>query len=816
MKVSKVIWVLLLSSLFSVFCVNAQGSSEWVVQGKVLTGDESSAGVAVQLKGLDQSTITDKDGVFTLKGTATGKFHLQLHCIGCVDWDSLITVEPGSRIMLTISLQRELREISQVQIFGSKSEAMRNLPGAATLITPLQIKQIQPVSANEVLRKAPGVHAVDEEGLGLRPNIGIRGLDPDRSRYVLVLEDGVPVSLSPYGEPEMYYSPSIDRMQQVEVLKGSSSIQYGPRTIAGVVNYRTSDPPVKPEGKVQLTGGENGYLSALVGYGTTVGNTGIQVNYLRKQADDFGMLRLRLNDISAKFRWMISSKEVIGLKLGIYDELSNANYIGMTQPMYLSGQYDVARLAPEDQFHIRRYSASFTYNYIVSERFRVEMLGFAYTTQRNWCRQDFAYNSIDTAGNLLPKPSDYSGVTWGDESISGGAIYMRNSTGNRNRTFDVAGAEVRTRYAFTMGALSNELLAGIRFMAEKAHEVRVNGVFAGDLSGEISDEEYRPVYGYSAFLSDKISLGPQLEFTPGIRVEFMQFNREIIRGKYKINNVTTARDTSIENSGSLMQVIPGIGFTYLPVKQLTIFGGVHRGFAPPRIKDAITSDGTDQELSAELSWNYELGIRSVPLKGVKLELTAFLLDFENQVIPVSESSGGTGTGLMNGGGTESKGLEGTLAFNTAEVRKTKWSAEVLVNATYTLASFNGDRFMGSAENKVNINGNALPYVPEWSGNMLLSVLSPYHLRFNCNLQYTGEQYTDVLNTVNPSANGLSGIIPSFYTMDAGLGFDWVKANASINCTVKNLTDERYIYTRRPQGIRVGLGRMIFVGVSKRF
>lgn len=816
MKVSKIVWVLLLSFLFSVFCVNAQGPSEWVVQGKVFTGNETSAGVAVQLKGLDHSAITDKEGVFTLKGTATGKFHLQLHCIGCADWDSLITVEPGSRIMLTISLQSELREISQVQIFGSKSEAMRNLPGAATLITPLQIKQIQPVSANEVLRKAPGVHAVDEEGLGLRPNIGIRGLDPDRSRYVLVLEDGVPVSLSPYGEPEMYYSPSIDRMQQVEVLKGSSSIQYGPRTIAGVVNYRTIDPPVKPEGKVQLTGGANGYLSALVGYGTTVGNTGIQVNYLRKQTDDFGMLRLRLNDISAKFRWMISSKEVIGFKLGVYDELSNANYIGMTQPMYLSGQYDVARLAPEDQFHIRRYSASFTYNYIVSERFRVEMLGFAYTTQRNWCRQDFAYNSIDTAGNLLPKPSDYSGVTWGDESISGGAIYMRNSTGNRNRTFDVAGSEVRARYAFTLGAISNELLSGIRFMAEKAHEVRVNGAFAGDLSGEISDEEYRPVSGYSAFVSDKISLGPQLEFTPGIRAEFMQFNREIIRGKYKINNVTTARDTSIENSGSLMQVIPGIGFTYLPVKQLTIFGGVHRGFAPPRIKDAITSDGTDQELSAELSWNYELGIRSVPLKGVKLELTAFLLDFENQVIPVSESSGGTGTGLMNGGGTESKGLEGTLAFNSAEIRKTKWSAEVLVNATYTLASFNGDRFMGSAENKVNINGNVLPYVPEWSGNMLLSVLSPYHLRFNCNLQYTGEQYTDVLNTVNPTANGLAGIIPSFYTLDAGLGFDWVKANASINCSVKNLTDERYIYTRRPQGIRVGLERMIFIGVSKRF
>ncbi len=816
MKVLKITLAIVVYFLLSVCCVNGQGSVDWVIEGKVLAGNESSAGVAVQIKGLEFSTITDKDGSFILKGSATGAYHLQFHCIGCQDWDSIINLQPGSRIQLTIALNKEYKEISQVQIFGSKADAMRNLPGAATLITPLQIKQIQPVSANEVLRKAPGVHAVDEEGLGLRPNIGIRGLDPDRSRYVLVLEDGVPVSLSPYGEPEMYYSPSIDRMQQVEILKGSSSIQYGPRTIAGVVNYRTADPSAKPEGTLQLMGGDNGYFSALLGYGTTIGNTGVQINYLRKQTDDFGMLRLRLNDLSAKFRWMISSKEVVGFKLGVYDEFSNANYIGMTQSMYLSGQNDITRLAPEDQFHIRRYSASLTYSYILSERFRLEVLGFAYTTQRNWCRQDFAYNSIDTSGNLLPKPADYSGVTWGDESISGGAIYMRNSTGNRNRTFDVAGSEVRTRYAFTIGSIANELLGGVRFMAEKAHEVRINGVFAGDLSGEISDEEYRPVYGYSAFVSDKIALGKQLEITPGIRVEFMQFDREIIRGKYKINNVTTARDTSIENSGSLMQVIPGVGFSYMPVKQVTVFGGVHRGFAPPRIKDAITSDGTDQELSAELSWNYELGIRSVLMKGVRMEITAFLLDFENQVIPVSESSGGTGTGLMNGGGTESKGVEASLSLNTADIRKTKWSSEILVNATYTQASFNGDRFTGTSETKVNINGNKLPYVPEWSGNVLLSVLSPYHLRFNCNLQYTGEQYTDVLNTENPSANGLVGVLPSFYTIDAGLGFDWIKANATITASVKNLTDERYIYTRRPQGIRVGLERMIFIGIKKRF
>jgi len=92
-----------------------------------------------------------------------------------------------------------------------------------------------------------GLHAVDEEGIGLRLNLGVRGLNPDRSRNILMLEDGVPISLAPYGEPEMYYTPSIDRMARLEVLKGSGSILFGPQTIGGVINYITPDRQQYPQ-----------------------------------------------------------------------------------------------------------------------------------------------------------------------------------------------------------------------------------------------------------------------------------------------------------------------------------------------------------------------------------------------------------------------------------------------------------------------------------------------------------------------------------------------------------------------------------------
>ena len=80
----------------------------------------------------------------------------------------------------------------------------------------------------------PGVFARDEEGFGLRPNIGIRGLNPTRSSKVLLLEDGIPLTYAPYGDNASYYHPPVDRFERIEVLKGSGQILFGPHTVGGV------------------------------------------------------------------------------------------------------------------------------------------------------------------------------------------------------------------------------------------------------------------------------------------------------------------------------------------------------------------------------------------------------------------------------------------------------------------------------------------------------------------------------------------------------------------------------------------------------
>ncbi|MCS6896993.1 MAG: TonB-dependent receptor plug domain-containing protein, partial [Nitrospira sp.] len=147
------------------------------------------------------------------------------------------------------------------EIIGTAPTALDHIPGSGKVITSESIERNHRFTINEALREVPGVHVRDEEGLGIRPNIGIRGLDPTRSRKVHIMEDGVPIMLMPYADPSSYYFPPIFRFDRIEVLKGSGQLLYGPQTIGGVINFITRMPSAKPEGHFQVWGGNLDYLN---------------------------------------------------------------------------------------------------------------------------------------------------------------------------------------------------------------------------------------------------------------------------------------------------------------------------------------------------------------------------------------------------------------------------------------------------------------------------------------------------------------------------------------------------------------------------
>jgi len=772
-------------------------------RGEVISsdGEPVSGAIVKEVNNLFIAT-TDKHGNFRIEGIPAGTYTISIKSMGFETLMKEVSINQIADPVQHMVIKDSPYEMPQIMVLEKREGVFKTVPGSLTVLDAREIQQIDPLSGNEVFRRVPGVHVVDEEGVGLRMNIGIRGLDPDRSRGVLVLEDGIPVALSPYGEPELYYTPAMDRMAGVEVLKGSGSILFGPQTVGGVVNYITADPPKEQKGAISIKGAAGGFFNGQASYGNTYGKTGIQVNLLHKQADNIGMLRFNVTDFTTKLKFQTSAKSVIGVKFGVYNESSNATYIGLTQTMFDAGDQDFTRMSPYDELNVRRYSLSATHDYYFNEKTKLKTTVFGYTTTRNWSRQDFAMN---TNSNI--PPSNWTGVTWGDTTVPGGAVFMRNSTGNRDRQFEVAGIESKFNKIFSIGKLENDFNVGARFVYERAFEQRVNGSKADAYSGVMRDNEIRTGYGTSVFAHNNFKIHKAFNLTAGVRGEWFNYERDILR----TNNV----DTSIRNVSDVIQVIPGIGFNVIPTENLVVFGGVHRGFAPPRIKDAISNTGEDVQLDAELSWNYELGLRGNVFKGLTFELTGFYMDFSNQIIPVSESAGGIGAGLVNGGRTLHAGVEfGTVLDFDKFFDMKQERLSLSLTGTYVKAEFNEDRFVGG--DKTNVKGNRTPYAPEFNFNAGLGYESKYGFMVRFTYMYVGAQFTDALNTVAPSANGRIGKMDAYNILDASIQYKVKKINTTFSVTAKNLTDERYIASRRPQGIRVGNPRFVMFGAKWEF
>ena len=693
------------------------------------------------------------------------------------------------------------QSMPQIEILTQRDRILSKVPGSVAVIDFKSIRKIAPIHGNELFRKIPGLNVVDEEGAGLRINIGVRGLDPDRSRNVLVLEDGIPVALNPYGEPELYFTPPIDKMTTVEVLKGSGQILFGPQTTGGVVNLISANPPEKESSTLRLKAGTGGFVSTYASYGNTIDKVGFLVSYLNKRADMMGATRFNLHDIAAKLSIALSQKAKIGIKLGLYDEQSNSTYIGLTQTMYDKGGQDYLRMAPNDLLPVRRYHFSATHQYKLSSQWQWNTTAFAYTTTRNWRRQDFSTSAA---------AANRTGVVWGDANVPGGALYMLKTNGHRNREFGVAAIESQLKWRTEKQLLQ----AGIRLLAERADEQFLIGSKPDAVGGNLRDVEQRKGKAISLYVHDKLAITKKLEINVGLRVEHFDYSRNILRGRFMLNGVAVVADTNVVASNNLMAVIPGGGFNYSLDEGVTLFGGIHRGFAPPRTKDAITSEGMALDLAQENSWNSELGIRALLRDFFKAEFTLFSMEFKNQIIPVSQSSGNANaTGLANGGRTNHIGVEAGASFDLAKQMKKNFSLVFAANGTWIESRYSADRFIVVGANKVNVKNKQLPYAPSLMVNNSIEYASAKGAGIRLSGNFVGKQFADELNTISASADGRNGLLASRYITDLSAFARLSKKQILFSLAVKNLTNERYIASRRPQGIRVGIDRQVVLGME---
>jgi Fe(3+) dicitrate transport protein len=662
--------------------------------------------------------------------------------------------------------------LPRVDVIGG-AENLPEIAGAAYTLEKKDLEDSHVLTVNEALRKVPGLNARDEEGFGLRPNIGMRGLNPTRSTKITLLEDGIPLAYAPYGDNASYYHPQIDRYERVEILKGAGSLLFGPQTVGGVINYITPTPPQKFGGYVQGTFGNRDYLNGRV----QVGGKGLLFDYSHKEGDGArNNMEHALDDVNLKYVTAIGANQALSLRANYYQEDSTITYSGLTQAEFerLGASYNPFK---NDQFDAERIGLSATHELDLGQG-SVLLTNLYYSKfDRDWWRQ--ASNSQDAQCGAAFNAARLAGIAVDPDTC--------NSVQGRLRSYYQAGIEPRLTLAHGLG----EFQAGIKLHYEEQDRKQVNGTTPTARTGTVVEDNLRETTAWSVFLANRFDLG-QFAVTPILRYEDIDAER---------NN----RLTGQSGSTNVAEFMPGIGVTWNPGKTLTVFTSLHKGFAPPRVEDLINNNATFTEVDPEESLNFELGVRAEPVAGVAVQAAYFRSDFDNLIAVGSIAGGST---PLSQGEALFEGLELGAQAQLANGFFGRLAYTWLPTAEQTTAFRNvaNDALVGVASNRQ-------PYAPEHT----LTASAGYAVgpfRGEIEAQYAGEQFSDFANTVAPTADGQRGEIASYTVWNAALNYQFDKALSAF-VTGKNLADKTYIVDRT-RGIQVGMPRLVQAGIRYAF
>jgi len=757
--------------------------------GAVLQGVQ----VALRLRssGSQQTTHTDDEGRYWFYGPLRGEHELLFDTRGFAPVHREVNYPGGTVIedvvLAPATLAQELI-VSATQILTSPSAAER-MPGSFEALSPAMLIGARVFTTEEALRKVAGINAREEEGLGLRPNIGIRGLNPTRSGQILLLEDGLPLAYAPYGDNASYYHPPIDRFESVEVVKGGGQILYGPRTIGAVINYLTPAPPQDTGGMVTLTGGSRDYINGHFRIGTTWRGTGMLFDYLHKQGQGAReSIRSGLNDVNFKTLSSVTARQTLGFRLNYYTENSRVPYSGLRQAEWEANPRQNPFI--NDDFAIDRTGTSLRHGWTPRDSVLVSTAAYGTWFKRHWWRQ---------SSNSNERPNDSA-----DPACAGMAkLYTTCGNQGRLREFYTWGVESRARVAWNGGPLRNETSFGARLHYENQERLQKNGPLPASRDGVVVENNQRKAQAASFFIQNVFQLG-KWAITPGVRVEHIDYDR--------LNRLGNA-GTGVSGNTQLTVAVPGLGAAFNPDERFTFFTGVHRGFAPPRVEDVISNTtGASVELDPELSWNYELGMRARPARWAALELTFYRMDFENQIIP-SSVAGGVGATLTNAGETLHQGVELAARLDWRRIAGTRhglyWRTAY---GWLPTAEFRGVRFSNIAGfTTVSITGNRLPYAPRHLLTSSVGYVRATGLDAMIEGVYTGSQFGDDLNTVAGTPDGQRGLIPGQAIFNLTLNYPVEVMRTTFFFTTKNLFD-RLAIVDRARGLLPTAPRVVQAGL----
>ena len=783
--------------------------------------DEAGTPLAFATVGSEGSragTITDSHGRFGLDARP-GIQTLMVSYVGHRGMSTTVQLSAGDTIHVSMALPEQVVDLAAFTVQGSMTRGSgpsRTLPGSAWYVGPREIQAQAATDVHRLLRSVPGVNIQEEDGFGLRPNIGLRGAGSERSSKITLMEDGVLIAPAPYAQPAAYYFPTIGRMHAVEVVKGSSQVRYGPLTTGGAVNLISTPVPDRTAGLVALWGGGFGTRNLHATAGTRLNRHQVGVETFQQAADGFkrldngGPTGFAKQDYLGKWQWSSSDsaavRHAVGVKAGHTREVSHETYLGLTLDDFASDPFRRYAGSAEDRMEVEHDLATIRYAVEWGQGNQVAATVYRTNTFRNWYKLDQVVDSASGTvgiGDLLQDPAahaDAMRVVRGGTSADDALLVKAN-----NRNYQSSGAQLSFTRSFERERATHAIEVGARLHSDYMDRYQwrdgwrmQDGELFRTSRGTPGTESNRIARAEALALhaAYDLDLG-RLALHPGLRYEHITMAQD----DYGKQDPGRSGGALVSTSNTVDVWIPGFGADLSVNEFLVIFAGVHKGFSPP---------GTVPGTLPEESINYEGGVR-LERSGLDVQVIGFLNDYERMLGSDLAAAGGAGTGdLFNAGEALVKGFECFVSGDLLRGRNGRMRIPLSIAYTLTDARFISDFESDFEPWGTVLSGDRVPYTPVHQLNTRAGLETE---RFSCalNAQYQSE----VTTVTGPAGDVPETAIPARTVVDANATYRF-RTGMEVFATAANMLDAVYEAGRLPAGTRPGLPRMLQGGVRMRF
>ncbi|MDO6426138.1 TonB-dependent receptor [Thalassotalea sp. 1_MG-2023] len=707
-----------------------------------------------------------------------------------------------SAAISTNAFANEKQDMEHLTIFGNEHR-VNDTPGSAHVLSEKELEKFDYSDIMRTLTSVPGVYVLEEDGYGLRPNIGMRGTGQNRSEKVTIMEDGVLSAPAPYASPAAYYFPTAGRMQSIEVLKGTSSAMYGPRTTGGVINLLSRQIPKEDvAGKIDLSLGQDGYGKVHGFVGGTGKNIASVFEVFRYQADGFkdinhtnkgtGFVK---NDVMTKVLLRSDANtefyQELEVKLKYADEDSDETYIGLTSADYNADPYQRYSASQLDNMATEHKQLQVNHLIQLSPRFVLGTSAYHNDFNRNWY-----------------KTSKVNGKSLGSGGVEIAAQFDKNVIASDEISVDV---KANNREYLSQGIQTvldadfnaHQVKFGLRYHEDEMDRYQWVDKYSLDTAYDMTltsagvpgtdSNRIDSAEALAIFVHDEYTVGDFI-INAGLRYEDMTIERHDW-GKSDV--ARTATPAHKKNDVDVW--LPSLALTYRINNELLLLGGVQKGFAPP------APGNTDSE--NEESMNYEFGIRYQD-NAFNGEAIAFVSDYKNMHgnCTASQNCDDDNIGNQyNAGEVAVSGVEVKAGYELSTS-----SLTIPFDLTYTLTktefenSFASD-FWGNVT-----KGDDLPYLPEQQLQLTAGIVGD-KWRTDLLIRYLAEMRT----SAGQGNIATDDKIASRTVVDLSASYELDKSQ-KVKLSVDNLLDKDYMVSRTHGSIMVGKPRTLSVSYQYSF